>query len=157
MNNGTTGADALVAQEATEQTMISRSTIEMSEDKQVATIKFNETEFQTFIGEELVKAQEKLKEVSHNYINEVTTATYSEAGKLFANNDELQTVTAEAPIFLEGDKYEARIERTEIEEVEKENYVPAVKITQSLGSTAGVSSGVKTMASTYAAILASKK
>lgn len=141
----------------TSTTLIERSTIEVSEDQKLATIKFNQNEFKDFIGEELVKAQEKLKEVSHNYISNVTAATYEKAGELFANSEALETVTAEAPIFLEGDKYEARIERTEIEEVEKDEYVPAIKITQSLGSTAGVTSGIKTMASTYAAIVANRK
>lgn len=128
----------------------------MAEDKKSAVVQFPKEHFSEFIGEELKKAHDTIMGKADEYVQSVTQTGYTKAGELFAENEDMNTVDVEAPIFRDGDRFQAHIKREEIELVEKEDYVPAMKITQSITSTENVQSGVRTMASAYRDLLASK-
>lgn len=128
----------------------------LAEDKKSAVVQFPKEHFSEFIGEELKKAHDTIMTKADEYVQNVTTAGYSKAGELFAEHEDMNTVDVEAPIFRDGDRFQAHIKREEIELVEKDDYVPAMKITQSITSASNVQSGVKTMASAYRDLMASK-
>lgn len=128
----------------------------IAEDKKSAVVQFPKEHFSDFIGEELKKAHDTIMSKADEYVQNVTSVGYTKAGELFAENEEMNTVDVEAPIFRDGDRFQAHIKREEIELVEKDDYVPAMKITQSITSTANVQSGVRTMASAYRDLIASK-
>jgi len=127
-----------------------------SEDGKSAVVQFDKNAFDNYIGEELAKAKDELMEKAGSYVQAVATCGYTTAGTLFAENEDMSTIDVEAPIFREGDRFQAHIKRDEIELVDNEDYVPAMKITQSITSAANVQSGVRTMASTYREIMAKK-
>lgn len=133
------------------------SNVVVAEDKKSAVVSFDANAFDEFIGKELKEAHDKIMTKADEYVQNVTTVGYSKAGELFAENEDMSTVDIEAPIFREGDRFQAHITRSEIGEVEKDDYVPAMKITQSITSAANVQSSVRTMASTYNEIIAKRK
>lgn len=127
-----------------------------SEDGKSAVVQFDKNAFDNYIGEELTKAKNELMEKAGSYVQAVATCGYTTAGTLFAENEDMNTVDVEAPIFREGDRFQAHIKRDEIDLVETDDYVPAVKITQSITSVANVQTSIRTMASTYKEIMAKK-
>lgn len=127
-----------------------------SEDGKSAVVTFDKSAFDNYIGEELTKAKNELMEKAGGYVQAVATQGYTTAGTLFAENEDMSTVDIEAPIFREGDRFQAHVTRSEIDLVDTEDYVPAMKITQSITSAANVQSSVRTMSSTYREIMANK-
>lgn len=131
-------------------------TVLIAEDKKSAVITFDNGSFDKFLGEELKKAHDTIMSKAGEYVQSVTTDGYTEAGKLFAENEDIIDIDIEAPIFRDGDRFQAHVNRTEIDLVSGEDYVPAIKITQSITSADNLRGGVRTMASTYQEIMANK-